>query len=276
MDLDTIIFPNVQPNFLNLSLLICHLFAGGNFRIAHILYHQKAIDDDFLKAVDATCPFPMMTSDIAAPSSNSSDQSQRTDHILQLIFLPRNQLATSMDRIDRLLTFYRIFIFLTNEEPTDCEHKWLNESKHISKLNSTSLLLIHDKSNGTTQSFLLSKNRNVSMEPIDLSKSQLRTEIEIFNVALGEKAHDQEFGVSQMEMMYCGSSNTNLLRTILRKFRMFGRFYSNRFNMSFMDSYSMNCNHFGLDVNHEYVRPIQKSSYNELSTEVEPIALDSK
>lgn len=280
MDLNNIIYRNVPPNFLNLSLLICQLFAGGKFRTAHILYHPDAVDNDLLNAIDASCPFqiPKMTFDISTALSSPSDPNQRTDHILQLIFLPKIDLTTSMNRIQHLLTFYRVFIFSANEQPeSQLGIEWMEESKLISNVNSSSFLLIHNRSNGIIQSYLLTKNHHhVSMEPIDMHKNHLKSEIDIFNVALGEKAYNQHYGVCEVEMIICHSSSTIFSRTFFRKFIIFGNIYSTRFNMSFVDYTSMHCNNVGFDVDHKYVQPIRKSSYSDLSTDFKPITLDSK
>lgn len=88
MSLETIIFTESPPNFLNLSLFICHLFAGGNFRQVQILYHPEAFDDQLYKTIESACPLqiPMIKTDISSPATYSIDQNQRTDHILQFIF----------------------------------------------------------------------------------------------------------------------------------------------------------------------------------------------
>lgn len=108
MVLETIIHPDFQSNFLNLSLLICDLFVGGNFRTAHILYHPEVFDDRILNDIDSACPFqmPRTTIDISAPESAFSNQNQRTDRILQIIFLPPLQLGENMGHNNRIKLYW--------------------------------------------------------------------------------------------------------------------------------------------------------------------------
>lgn len=275
MELETFSFPDFQPNFLNLSLLICQLFAGGNFRMAHILYHPEVFDDRLLKAIDSTCPLqiPMMTIDISAPGISSSDQNQRTDHILQLIFLPRDQLKKSMDRINGLLTFYRIFIF-TSDLELKFEKNLMHDSKFIRDRNSSSLLLIHNNLSGATKPYLFSGKSKTSLVPVDLQWSQLRSGEDMFDSALGAKVHDPAFGVAYLDKIDCKSYNTRIFRTLLKQYQIYGRFYYTRFNMTFIDEITLRCIDFY--VIHRYVRPIPKQAYNELSSDVERITMEPK
>lgn len=90
MYLKSVISPGPQPNFLNLSLFICQLFAGGDFKMGQILYHPEAFNDQFYSEIKTDChlEIPTMTVDISASETYSFDQNQRTVHILQLICVP--------------------------------------------------------------------------------------------------------------------------------------------------------------------------------------------
>ena len=96
MNLESLIFTEVHGEFWNLTLLICQLFMGGNFSVVNILHHPKAIDDGIFRHLDSACSvqIPKTIIDIAIEFSTLLlDQSQRTDRILQLIFLPQNTSA---------------------------------------------------------------------------------------------------------------------------------------------------------------------------------------
>lgn len=275
MDIETVVFSDLQPNFLNLSLLICQLFAGGNFRMAHILYDQEAFDDRFLNALDSACPLqiPKMTIEVSVPETLEPEESQRTDHILQLIFLPRTQIAQVMDRIGSLLTFYRVFIFSSTSE-LDAEYEW---SRSMSNPNTSSLLLIHNSSSGATRSYLLSKNLNTSMESVDLRKDQSRSDKDIFDSALGEKALARTYGVSFPTKIGCSYYvNSTQAQLKIKKTTAISALYFNRLNMSYMDALTIHCNGSGVYMTNETMRPISKSSYRNLSPDFEPIRLEPK
>lgn len=93
MNIETVALSDLQPNILNVSLLICHLFAGGSFRMTHILYHPEVFDDGFFNGLDSACSFqlPKMKTDITTPQITDPIHltDPQTDFILQMIFLPR-------------------------------------------------------------------------------------------------------------------------------------------------------------------------------------------
>lgn len=283
MDLEPVIFSDLQPNFLNLSLLICQLFAGGNFRMAHILYHQEAFDDRLLTAIDSACPhrIPKMTTDISTSGPFEIPQIERTDYILQLIFLPREQLKGIMDRIGGLLAFYRVFIFASDPEP-DSEQKWMADVKYISNLNSSSLLLIQNEKSGALSSYLLSKNlMNISMEPVDLQSNNSKSEKDLFDLALGDKAIGRYFGVSYIDQIDCSILSPRQDLVELRKHMALGRFYFNHLNiMSSMDACSIHCdfeqNSKRIYATYKAVRPIKHPIYNELVSDFETIQMEPK
>lgn len=152
-----------QVDFLNLSLLICHLFVGGRFQLVNILYHASAFDERLLVTIDATCPFavPKTTQDISINETILIDRrNQRTDKILQLIFLPPNQLIEQFNRIGNSLTFYRIFVFTTSVQLD------LNEIVSVVKPNhsSSTLLLIYNTLSNVLSEFILTRSLVKSVE----------------------------------------------------------------------------------------------------------------
>lgn len=271
MVLETIIHPDFQSNFLNLSLLICDLFVGGNFRTAHILYHPEVFDDRILNDIDSACPFqmPRTTIDISAPESAFSNQNQQTDRILQIIFLPPLQLAESMGHIKELLTFYRVYVF-SSSNITEFEHaNLIKNAKIISNRNSSSLLLVHNKSSGATDSYLMSKASNIFMERVDLQKSDSNSRMDIFESGLGDKAIERYFGVYFMDLLNCYGKQFNM-RLLSKNLRSFGRLYFFRFNMSFADGYIFKCN------KSKTTTELSASVHSDLSSNYEPVQMDSR
>lgn len=105
----------VSPNFRNLALFICYTFIGGNFRHGHILYDPNIFNDNLISEIDSNCPaqIPWQATDIIQLSLLPVNSGERTDHILQLIFLDPEHLEENISEFERFLTFYRIFIFVS-------------------------------------------------------------------------------------------------------------------------------------------------------------------
>lgn len=267
MDIETFGLSDSQPNFLNLSLLICHLFAGGNFRMAHILYHHEAVDDRFLYGIDSACStqIPEMTTDISAPEIFEPDhtEDQQTDYILQIIFLSRDKMAENMKRIKGSLPFYRIFVFSFSQDRDD--QKWMDDIESIKDKNSSSLLLIHNRSSGTVKPFHLSKT---SVEPIDLQTNPSKSDKDLFESALGEESQGRSFAVSYVNNAQCNTSSRMELQ--LNRTRFVAILYFKRLNMSYIDALSYRCNQStSVNVYHTAVKPIRRPFYTELSTDFE-------
>lgn len=268
MDLQTVKFSDFQSNFLNLSVLICQLFVGGNFRMAHILYHQEAFDDRLFNAIDSTCPLqiPMITTDISTQQPLQSDSFEQSDYILQLIFLPREQLACDMDHIANLLTFYRVFVFSSIEE-SNIDRDWTSDSKLISNINSSSLLIIHNKSSGEMKPYLLSKSPNTFSEPVEFQTDHLKQPKDLFDSMLGEKAFERQLGVKIVNDIDCIYMKSSLSQAILNKNKAFARLYFTLLNMSFIDAVTIQCNESGTFIMNKYIRPKYRSIYREFSTD---------
>lgn len=276
MNLETVFFSNSQSNFFNLSLLICHLFVGGNFKVANILYTEEALDDRLLSEIDSTClvRIPMTTLNISASALEtfSIDPNQRTDHIIQLIFLPRDKLAENMNRIDGLLTFYRIFVF-SQVQRIVSDETWIENVKFITNPSSNSLLLIHNSASGVFRSYRCSKPPNNFVEPIDLQNVSMSNE-ELFNCALGETALGRYFGVVNLYRIDCAALTAGPLNTILKMETAFANLYFTRLNLSFIERASVYCNETDFHINHTATRPIRRPIYNEYSLNFNPVEID--
>lgn len=115
MNLEALSVPN--SNFINLVLLVCQLFAGGRFRIAHIIHYPDTCNDRLLTQLNSAClpQIPVITSEILATNiqSNlhSADFGTHPDRFLQLIFLPQNELNESCIRIATVDFLSRLCVF---------------------------------------------------------------------------------------------------------------------------------------------------------------------
>lgn len=273
MNLETLISPDPAPNILNLSLLICHLFVGGNFRTLHILYHPDAFDDHMLRGIDSACPSDILktTVDISLPESNTTHrphQNQQSDYILQLIFLPEHGVAESMDQMKTHLSFYRVFVF-SSSQGSDANQQMKKYAETIENTNSSSLLVIHNKRNGTTDAHIFSKDSNNFMKRVDLQKHHSYTETEIFELTLGDKALGRSLGVAHEEFSPSCKLSTDVA---VQNLRMIGRLYFTRLNMSFLDREYVICGNEKYNRMVSTVRPIVRSTYNELSLEYDESA----
>lgn len=266
MDTEAVAFRDLHPTFLNLTLFVCRLFAGGGFRAAHILYENVAFDDGFLSELDS-CPFhiPRTVTDVPESGQISfeqdKDEYQRSDHILQLIFLQHNQKAETLKRVSGLLTFYRIFIF-SSIQNLELQAKWSENIWNDLSRNSSTLIIFHNKSNGGIRLYSLSKMQTTPSESINLPKMlTVDRDEDLFDSMLGENALDHSFGIIYVDRIYCSSVNASFELE-----KAIAHFYFKRFKMSYMDSIYYNCNKSGvIFVNHRYVRPQSKPIYSDLT-----------
>lgn len=249
-----------QANFFNLSLLICNLFASGKFRLINILYHPLAIDNLLLFSLDSVCPFqiPINTHDISANETVLIDRrNQRTDSILQLIFLPPDQLNAQFNRIENLLTFYRVFIFETSHQ---LDLKQIN-AVATRNSSSSSLLLIYNSSNGALSEFILTKS---SIQSAKLSNGQSNAN-EIFNSVFGDKAAGRLLVVCIFIDVTCKAIKN--LHIAIKDTKVFGSIYFKELKASFIDGIVWNCEN--VSVHHRRVRPARRSFYSDFNSEFE-------
>lgn len=272
MNIETEVLSDLQPNFLNISLLICQLFVGGSFQTAHILYHKESFDDRLLRDSPCLQRIPKITLDISRPGINDLHQNERTDHILQLIFLPGNRLIETIKPIEQLPTFYRIFIFISDQN-YEAEPKWIED---ITNRRSSNLLLIHNKSSGSIKSYVFSKSTQTSIERVELQINQSMLEKDIFESTLGAKAHDQLIGALYVDAVPCYGLDATAVQTSLERDQIINRMYFKRINMSYIDALTVNCNKTGTFVDHKKFRAISRPIYSELSPGQEIGIVNSK
>lgn len=260
MSLKSFDSPESQSNFLNLSVLICHLFVGGKFRLTNILFHPDAIDNFLLVTIDSACPFQISinTFDISVNETIPTDRRhQRTDSILQLVVITPDQLTKQFNRIENLLTFYRVFIFKTSDQ-LDLEQI---KSIAIRNSSSSSLLLVYNTSSNVLSEFVLSK---ISIQTVKLSKGQLSAN-EVFNMVFGDQAAGRFLVVSIPIDITCKAiENANI---IVKEAKVFASMYWKRLNASFVNGFAWNCETMSLQ--YRRVRPVKRSFYSDYNSEFE-------
>lgn len=273
MDLGSIVLRDFQANFLNLSLLICHLFTSGNFRQINILYHPNSFDNRLYGGIESTClsQIPMTTIDISISEIPSIDPFERTDYIFQLIFLPPEQLSYSFHRVKRLLTFYRAFVFSgVRLKSTGLESDWRKSANFIANSNTSSLLLIHDALSDATKLFLLSKYLNNSVYPIYL---QNRSQNDLLNTALAEKEFEHFLTVSYFSKVQdCINKDSFPMKVMLEEMRIVTVLYFKFLNMRHVDGYVMLCDESGYAFKTKKIRPILKSVDSEFANKFESVS----
>lgn len=259
MNVATSGFLEPQRTFLNLSFLICNLFAGGHFKLVNILYHPHAFNDQFLVSIDSVCPFqiPKITQDISTNEIFPIERNQRTDNILQLIFQPIDQLMKHFDQIEKLITFYRIFIFTTS---TQFDLEKIN-SIPSANLSTSSLILIYNDLNDALNTYIWS---NSSIKSVELNDVRMNSN-EMFNSVFSETASNRFLIASFFyDIKLCEyESNPNFLAFyVTRKWlRVIASIYFEQLNLSFVDRLVWNC--YTKTVEHQRIRPIKRLFYND-------------
>lgn len=244
--------------------------------MTHILYHPESFNDRFLSELDLVCSFqlPKMTLDISTPQITDPIRSidQHTDHTLQVIFLSRDRMAEIMERIRGLLTFYRIFVFSTENE-TDFLQMDLEIFKFIIDRNSSCLLLIHNRSNGIINVNRVPNTFNTTLESVEWPTDTSDAEKDLFDSTLGDKAGNRLYAVSFVEAGVCSSE---LIQLQLEKTKFLGNLYFEHFNLNYIDVISVPCNKSETNVNHTAVRLIPRPFYKELSDNFEHIVITAQ
>lgn len=134
------------PNFHSLALFVCHLFIDGNFRNGHILYDPKVYDGHLKIQIDSICPnqIPWHRTDITEANLSPKNFSASTDDILQLIFLDPQHSKENIDKVKDASTYYRIFVFVSNEDEIDSVKESLRVTKRHLMTDSHALILHYD------------------------------------------------------------------------------------------------------------------------------------
>lgn len=250
---------------------ICQLFAGGSLRMLHILYQPGALDDQFFSRIDLACPqqIPMITSDTTEQGICPADLGQRTDHILQLIFLSDKQLAQSFSSINDLLTFYRIFIFPAMPDQQDNTTR-LQTFQVLTDTNSSALLTQHDTATDGTSLYILPHQLNSSITPVQFM-DKIDSGKSFFNLVLGENVLKRNLGVFLLDSTTCDLFVHRGKHRIVEKSFVWAKLYFAQMHMNYINMLSC-----GEDGSQEF-NPVIHSrslSYSEFSSHYEKISKD--
>lgn len=265
--------------FANLALFVCHLFIDGHFRYGQVLYDTKVFDDRFLNAIDSVCPvqIPIQTMDIAQISSQSPLSNDRTDHILQLLFLDPKYLTEQTHQFKDLFTFYRIFVFSSTTDEVETKERYSVIGKQNTILSSSPLIVLYNSQNGSLNIYWVSENG----EAIDTSKQCKSEDSKVLSVVGGECSADSMFGTSEDKLSFGIKINT-LFRTtedyknIASTLPYMGHiFFTNYFftamNASFINVRCSNMYDAAAPQLYQVLKHKFKNIYNELSLEYEPM-----
>lgn len=148
------------PIFHNLAIFICHLFIDGHFREGNILYDPKVFNDRLLVEIESVCPsqIPWQPNDITQSHLVHRRISERTDHILQLIFFDSNNLMEDIEQYGEHLTYYRIFVFSSFDD-IDLKLPQFTQLKRISSANT--LIARHNSKLDVIYIDWMSENGNI-------------------------------------------------------------------------------------------------------------------
>lgn len=140
MNESNLLFSNMS-SFYNLAFFICHLFIDGHFKTCHILRDPNILVGGFIAEINSACAIdiPWLSTDIA--QTLLPDQSERNDHILQLIFFDSKYLAKEIHDSRKYFTYYRIFVFSSTEEMRINDH--ISIVQNVSSVFDSSTLVLH-------------------------------------------------------------------------------------------------------------------------------------
>lgn len=153
------------PNVANFALLICNLFVGGGFRSGNILYDSKVFDGLLVTNINSICSveIPWQLNDIN-DIIKPRHVSERTDHILQVIFFDPNELATNIHQFNEMFAFYRIFAFSSTSNAIKMKHH-LPIIEHLNPYyNSSSLIVDYDLENRLTSVHLALDGKEITKD----------------------------------------------------------------------------------------------------------------
>lgn len=256
-------------SFVNLSLFICKIFVGGNFRVAHILYHPDALDDRLVSELHATCSaeIPMIFVNYSATEIGrctnvglcEHPKSERNDHILQLIFLTQKQILHSFYRVKPLLTFQRFFIYSTNKGP-DFDQKVYDKLISVTVPLSKSMLLAHNHLRDTFRLYALVPSLSDNIKAMDVKNTKEIPQKDLFNNVFGDLQFKPRLSVTYFENIVC---YTHHQKEFSKREQVFANFYYEQMQMSFIDVASVKCKSQASGLNHKFIQHIQKPSYSE-------------
>lgn len=277
MTLFNLIAPNI-PNFSNLAIFICHLFLDGNFNIGHILYDSRTFDNLLIFEIGTVCSHSnsilWMRTDVIAPHSSPWKPNQQTDHILQLIFFDPENLPSNIDEIEKLFTFYRLFVIPSTNE-IDIHQQVYLLSK--SKLSRKSLVLYQNLRRSSVCVHTITPEdtkecSNIAFDSVCTQNIDKFKNDDLFEVTFGKYQQDWIITIEQTHLI---PENQNHGSRKAFKFWNGNIFVANflftNLNAAYINMSIKDCTSSSCAWNHKFVQQKSRKFYKELSVEYRSI-----
>lgn len=277
MTLFNLIAPNI-PNFSNLAIFICHLFLDGNFNIGHILYDSKSFDNLLISEIGSVCSHSnsilWIRTDVIAAHSSSWKPNQQTDHVLQLIFFDPENLPSNIDEIEKLFTFYRLFVIPSTNE-IDIHQQVYLFSK--SKLSQNSLVLYQHLRTSSVCVYTITPEKtkecsNIAFNSVCTQNLNKFKNEDLFEVTFGK--YERDWIISIERLYHIPESQTQGTRKAFKFWNgnaFIANFMLKNLNAAYINMTIGDCTSSSCSWKHESVQQKSRRFYKELSVEYQSI-----
>lgn len=253
-----------------LALFICHLFVSGHFRFGHILYDPKVFNSDLITEIYANCSvqIPWQTTDISQSSPLPWRVSERTDHILQLIFFDPTNFVEKPHQFHEYFAFYRIFIFPSTLNEIEMKQQMAIIAHLNPILKSSPLILYYGLQNQSLNVYSTTgtKLSSDSEKNVDLNLT--------FDETFGKCDNIQSMAIQSPMLFWKKEDFTNYKSRIPHLGHIYNaNYYSASLNASYIN---VTCSVYNVTTSPESYMVTHRPSkyYKELALEYEPIEND--
>lgn len=251
-------------NFESLTILICHLLIGGNFRVAHVFNDPNWADCPSVNAFWCADKVLWQKSDISL--ARNQDNHTSGYKTLEMIFLYSPE---SVQHVQKHSRNYRYFIFIKNNassmDPIEnfIEYEMSSTAKE-------SLILIYYTHNESTAVYL---PQTIRMDPVYIQNRGLTPAASKSNVIYrkitGEMDKLWMIGVSYPNDNKCLTYKVYRTKIFMFVSKLFANFFYDRLNMDFVQHTQFRCAHAKKDIAN--VRHKFSTIYRELSKQTVPL-----
>lgn len=266
-----------KTSFQHLALFLCHLFVDGNFRSTHILYQPNAFDFDLLSQISSVCsqPIPIYVTDVTQPWTDSWNQNDTPDTVLQVIFLNSQSISNDIDKIGNRSALYRVFAFPSNDTIDVRRETSVIETIH--KLCCSDSLVLHYYTesvsiyidDGLNEQVRSNENMCSKSNPILIVNQETNfTQLNLFDRTFGEYERRQTIAINIGAFYRDKISVPKIIVSVAGALTNHYHLHLNSsyINMTFINHYDYN----GPRTNRKFtLNP--RESYKELSTDFKPI-----
>lgn len=212
--------------YSNLAILICHLFIGGEFQVANVLFDPKVLNFQLINEINSQCSSEInwMMIDITQHERLEWNYKEANDHIIQLIFLDPNQLPAQKKMLEKHLAYYRLFIFDSRAEETfEMSTKWnLNTSTN-------SLALFHKYEENYCKAFLMHDDHTLFDQSFHVKMDMENvTPEQTFDIIFSKRENKRILAVSYATF-HCNSTGRPTVDAIFSRF--LANFYFMQMNL---------------------------------------------